>query len=388
MPHFLNEHDHPWLRVLLEEYERFVGRPGRELEARLREPLPCETPPRKRAQAVRVLMRLPRHRCKSIVAPRRARAIVFGEAARSPGPADAVIASVATSLGVSIADLEESLFSDLPGDELVAGPAEPLSPDQLALRANLAHAQALLLHAISVRIDADGNTRVLIRHAKWRGLICSVARGASPGEAVMELSGPFALFRHTRLYGRALGELVPLLAWCRRFHLRADCVFQSRRLMLSLVTGDPLFPAGEPRRYDSRIEERFAREFRRLAPEWDVLREPEPVAAGKTLIFPDFALQHRRDISRRWLLEIAGFWTPDYLARKLARYRDAHLSNLILCIDEDRNCAAADLPDRSLIVRFRRPRRRRPPSCVWSAIDGKTGSPASGSAREGCGVPR
>lgn len=35
-------------------------------------------------------------------------------------------------------------------------------------------------------------------------------------------------------------------------------------------------------------------------------------AAG-TLIFPDFELVHRRERERRWLLEIAGFWTPEYL---------------------------------------------------------------------------
>ncbi len=49
-----------------------------------------------------------------------------------------------------------------------------------------------------------------------------------------------------------------------------------------------------------------------------------------------------------------GFWTPDYVARKLALYRSARLSNLILCIDEGRNCAEADLPAGALVVRFRR----------------------------------
>jgi predicted nuclease of restriction endonuclease-like RecB superfamily len=49
-----------------------------------------------------------------------------------------------------------------------------------------------------------------------------------------------------------------------------------------------------------------------------------------------------------------GFWTADYVARKLALYRGAHLSNLILCIDEDRNCAEADLPPEALVVWFRR----------------------------------
>jgi len=58
------------------------------------------------------------------------------------------------------------------------------------------------------------------------------------------------------------------------------------------------------------VEERFAREFRRLAPVWDVTREPEPIAAGGTLIFPDFALRHRSDPAREWLLEIVGSGHP------------------------------------------------------------------------------
>jgi len=60
--------------------------------------------------------------------------------------------------------------------------------------------------------------------------------------------------------------------------------------------------------YDRKLEERFARDFRRVAPEWDVIREPEAVQAGGTLIFPDFALRHRAD-RRRWLVEIVCFWT-------------------------------------------------------------------------------
>jgi hypothetical protein len=135
-----------------------------------------------------------------------------------------------------------------------------------------------------------------------------------------------------------------MLAWCARFHLRAECLLQGRRLTLQLRTGDPVFPGSAPRPYDSAIEERFAREFRKLAPGWDIVREPEPINAAGTLIFPDFAIQCRGDPGRRWLLEIVGYWTPDYIARKLARYHSAQPLNLILCIDEQRNCASADLP--------------------------------------------
>ena len=354
VPRFLGEHDHPWLRSLLDERERFVGRLQRQLDARLREPLPREGLPGKKTLAIHVLGRLSPSQHDAVVPPRQARALVFGEAARTPGPARRVLARVADSLGVTTERLEASLFADLPGERLVAGLTLPLSPGELALRANLALAQALLARATAVTIEAEGNARALVRHAKLRGLICTVAGRAPGADASLDVSGPLALFHRTLLYGRALGHLVPLLAWCQRFRLRAACALEGRHLDLHLQTGDPIFPAAEPRQYDSRIEERFARDFQRLAPDWDVLREPEPLAAGSALVFPDFALQHRHVPSRRWLLEIVGFWTPEYLTRKLALYRAARVPNLILCIDEERACADGDLPAGARVVRFRR----------------------------------
>ncbi len=84
--------------------------------------------------------------------------------------------------------------------------------------------------------------------------------------------------------------------------------------------------------------------------------------------FPTSRCSRRLDASRRWFLEIAGFWTPNYVARKLARYREARLSNLILCIDDERNCTEGDLPAGALVLRFRR---RVDPAAVLQLIDGK-----------------
>ena len=73
---------------------------------------------------------------------------------------------------------------------------------------------------------------------------------------------------------------------------------------------------------DSEIESAFVTRFKRATTDWDLVREPEPVAAGATLVFPDFALVHRRT-ARRVLVEIVGFWTPEYLVEKLAALRRA-----------------------------------------------------------------
>ena len=353
VPHFLEAGDHPWLRALLEEYERFVGRPHRELAERLAE-APRSTPADKRRLAIHVLERGSSRRNGSTAVSRRVRAAVFEEAARSRAARAVVLASVAGKLGIRTTEVETALFGDLPSERLVTLPDPPWSPGELALRANLALVQGLMLRATSVTIEASGNARALVRHAKLRGLICTVAVRDRRDDALLELSGPFSLFRRTLLYGRALGDLVPLLAWCRRFRLSASCVLGARDVTLPLATGDPILPAREPRPYDSRIEERFASEFRRAARDWDVIREPEPVKAGTTLLFPDFALQDRIQPERRWLLEIVGFWTPEYLARKLALYRRAGLANLILCIDEARGCTEDDLPPEASVLRYRR----------------------------------
>jgi predicted nuclease of restriction endonuclease-like RecB superfamily len=174
-----------------------VGRPQRELEARLREPLPCESPPEKLRLAVQVLGRLrPRHR-KTAVPSRRACALVFGEAARTPAPSHTVLSTIAASLGVTPEDLRDSLFGDLPSERLVGSPGQSLSAVELALRCNLALVQALLFRATIVRVEVEGNTRALVRQAKWRGLICTSIERSGTADAALELSGPFALFRHT-----------------------------------------------------------------------------------------------------------------------------------------------------------------------------------------------
>ncbi|MBI4617206.1 MAG: DUF790 family protein [Planctomycetes bacterium] len=353
VPHYLGPEDEPWLRSLMDEVRRFEGRPGAELDERLASPLPHAAPDDRRRMAIRVLARFARGACRAAVQPRRARAFVFAERAVRAGAREDVLLAAARRLGVEPEAVEESLFADLPGERRVSALPNDLSTKELAARTNLLLVQSLLFRATSVRIEAEGNARPVVRHAKLRGLIVTVAEREDQGDAALEISGPFALFRRTLLYGRALAGLVPVLAWCDRFRLRARCVLGNREHVLHVQSGDPVFPAPEPIRYDSRLERRFAKDFLALAPDWDLVREPEAVRAGGALVFPDFALVHRRDPGRRRLLEIVGFWTPAYLAEKLARLREARIPNLILAVDEERNCAEEDFPPDARVVRFR-----------------------------------
>ena len=365
VPALLGEADHPWLRALIDERERFVGRPRRELAARLTEPLPVAAPPRRAAMAAHVLDGLAAAERRDSQLARRLRAELFAAAAAADRPRDEVVGEVARQFALTADAVERALFADLPGEQRLGPLRQPIAPAELAARTNLALVRALIARADRVLIDLEGHALRVIRRAKLRGLIVTVTRGAAGG-AELEVSGPVALFHHTRLYGRALGELLPLLAWCRRFALVASCTVPEGTFQLRLATGDPLFPADEPAPHDSQVEARFAAAMRRATDEWELVRDPQPFVAGDALVFPDYALVHRLAPARRWLIEIVGYWTPDYLARKLAAYRAAQLPNLVLCIDDQRRCADGDLPPGARVVWYRR---HVNPGAVLAAIE-------------------
>ena len=379
---YLGPEDEPWLRVLIAELERFSGRRRRELAERLAEPLPCEAPYFKRRAASRVLLRLWRGRRVSLadapgrLKPGELRARLFRSAA-GRHDAGGVLAEVATALASTPAALVGWLFADLPGERIVEAPQPPPSPREAALLTNLAIAQTVLMRASRVELRVEGGARPIIRLAKLRGLLCTLDDAPDGGPPVLDISGPFSLFRHTLVYGRALAELLPHLAWCARFQLGATSAIGGRFIRFDLASGDPIFPARGPRPFDSALEERFARDLAQLAPDWDVIREPEPVRAGASLIFPDFLLRHRLRPERRAFVEIVGFWTPAYLQSKFEKLRQATVPAFVLCIDEARACAPAGLPAGWPMVPFRR---RVDATAVLRAVERLTTSHSSRAA--------
>lgn len=360
VPRYLTSADHVWLRILVEEFRRFDGKKVEDLHERLREPLPCHAPEGKARLATHVLERLCGTRSAgSLVPPRVARRTVFAEAQRvrdrgGGWDREAVLAAAASDLETSPGSLERCLLADLPRERILDLPSTIPEPHQLALRANLALAQGFLQRSSRVSLVLEGNARAIVRQVKLRRLLCTIRLG-TVGRPMLEISGPYALFRRTLLYGRALASLVPVLRACGRFELSAEADLRGRLLRVALRSGDPIFPeAPLSRRYDSKLEERFALDFQRLATDYDLVREPEPVRSGDHLIFPDFAVYHRRNPARRMLIEIVGFWTPRYLRDKLARLRVAGCSDMILCIDDSLNCAEEALPDARHVIRFKR----------------------------------
>jgi hypothetical protein len=276
-----------------------------------------------------------------------------------------VIAATALRLGTSSEGIEEQLFSDLPAERRLILPKFMPDPHSLAMLTNMALAQGLLRLASEIDIDLYGGARAVVRQIHLKRLLCTVRRVA-PEKVHLHISGAFSLFHHTTMYGRALASILPMLAWCDRFDLLARCMLRGRIVGVCLRSGDPIPSGDPPRAFDSRLEERFARDFSKANLDWDLVREPEPIEAGEVLIFPDFALVHRRDTLKRFLLEIVGFWTPEYLREKLQRLHSVVSAPLVLCIDRGLKCSAGDLPVNARIVWFEK---RIDPSAVLAAIN-------------------
>jgi predicted nuclease of restriction endonuclease-like RecB superfamily len=90
--------------------------------------------------------------------------------------------------------------------------------------------------------------------------------------------------------------------------------------------------------YDSAWEHSLATDFRQhFGAErggWTISRETTPVMAGDELFLPDFTLRHAD--GREALVELIGFWTPEYLeakTRKIAAAGKAEsLGHLLLVV--------------------------------------------------------
>ncbi|HEX9653177.1 MAG TPA: DUF790 family protein, partial [bacterium] len=103
--------------------------------------------------------------------------------------------------------------------------------------------------------------------------------------------------------------------------------------------------------FDSSVEEAFFRGFQKRKTAWIIEREAEILDLGETVFIPDFKLSHPD--GREFLLEIVGFWTPEYLQKKMEKIRMANHPNLIVAVNHTLNCAKSDFSGTVLFFKTR-----------------------------------
>ena len=244
-------------------------------------------------------------------------------------------------------ELKEILYTDLPDETRYLIPDTPINLHNLIHQANLILVKSLLLRSIECNILLLGHARQVVRYAKLAGLICVIKKVENPKLArhfgsVLSVSGPLSILHLTTIYGRRFAALIPLLTSCLQFKLKAKILFNGNIRELVVTSEDPITCPHDVtcHSFDSKIEKMFFEQFSKHAQSinWLILREPEPIPSGDTIIFPDFVCVHRLNPEKKWYLEIVGFWTHEYLQSKIKHYQEANIKNLILCVSEKLRC--------------------------------------------------
>lgn len=244
--------------------------------------------------------------------------------------------------------IRAGLYADLPERQVLTG-FDNVTPTALLHRYNLAQAQGILYRASSVTITAyrndPGEYKLLFRYLKLFGLMTYIEGDADHG-FTLTIDGPTSLFRPSTRYGLALAKLLPALLHVSRWHLVATLILRTavthRRVLgrFSLTSGSGLvthYPPGKP--YDSMVEEAFAARWARAKTMWRLEREVDLIPIPGSVMVPDFRLVHPD--GRTFLLEIIGYWRPEYLRKKFSQVRRAGRDDLILVISERLNLERA-----------------------------------------------
>ncbi len=353
MPGYLTARDEPWVRVLLEEIDVRVGdtvsRLESEWESRI---LPrvrsLGARPRAAMAAYHVLRRRYASAVHAAAKPAEIRLAVFEEAARGL-PRDEAIARAVSRLGISEVELLDGMFADRAAERRLRAPECALSPKEVTEAHNLALVQGFLLRAEEISVDVREHVRSVVRYAKLRRLIVTCA--VTDKGSTLCLSGPLSLFHKTTRYGLAMAAFAPSVFVTPGFRLAARCELRGESLRLQVASGDPVGSTfALPRATDSQVERRLVRDVRKLRTSWEIRRETAAIVAGDRMFFPDFSLERGAD---RVLVEVIGFYMPEYLRAKLASLRAAGLTRIVVCIDADLACADGDVAAPE-VLRFRR----------------------------------
>ncbi|MFC7155560.1 DUF790 family protein [Halomarina halobia] len=348
-PLFADADDEPLARRVLGVYREHVGEPRATLEAALTD-LEREGEAFKLIRGfAKLLDREATFETRAAVDPERVRDAVFRRAEErgvvTSDERTAVLREVADRFGVAADEIEAALYADLDDRQVLATFEPRWSAAGLVEQYNLSLAQTALFDATEVRVRS-ADPKALVSAVKRLRLMYEIRKvpderarlDGHSGPPVREVivTGPDALFRRSRRYGTRFARLLRTVAKAPEWYLEAEIDDRGTERLLELDAGDVTVPNVEPLAepaFDSGVEADFAARFRSLDLDWDLVREPEPLESGAYVVIPDFAFDWRH-ASFRVFFEIMGFWTPEYVEKKLSRLADLEDVELLVAVDE------------------------------------------------------
>lgn len=259
------------------------------------------------------------------------------------------LAEIADEIGVSMDDIDRGLYCDLRERQVVRLLDSSITPVQLIERYNTALAQAMLYRATRMIVDVFDNYRTVFKYVKLARLMHSIT--PRDGGYRIEIDGPISLFSNVERYGIAMARLLPAVLKCARWRLAAKTNIGGAEKLFRLLPADGLTShyRDEPE-FDSSAEEAFYNKFKRNSKcKWLIEREGSVLDLKETVMIPDFKFTHQD--GRVVHLEIVGFWTPEYLSKKLDKLSRVREANVLVAAPETLNCSNDQFP--VPVIRFK-----------------------------------
>ena len=278
-------------------------------------------------------------------------------------------------------DTVTALYADYPEFHRLAAFPAGYSAGMLAEDYDLAQAQALLYDATRMEVLAGTDFKHIVRYAHLSRLLYRIERLAA-GRYRFVFDGPNSVLRRTHAYGVDFAKFLAALVQAKDWRMRGEIVLRKgwRPVSFTLDGSDGYVsrvPA--PRLFDSSIEAAMAKKFGQQRNGWRLRREAVVLDIGASVVVPDFVFSH--DDGTEVALEIVGYWTPEYIAAKLAKLGRVKGVHLIVAIRPGWALKAATLGHQVLVyktailLRDLMPRLeafRRPPPGILTGLAART----------------
>ena len=252
-----------------------------------------------------------------------------------------VKAKIAESLDRPWPEIEAALYADvLAYQPLLDFDGYP-NPEAFLSRYNVAQLQACLYRATRVTVWAREDFKIILRYVKLSRLLHEITR-LKDGSYRFVLTGPASHLKSTRRYGIRFARFLPALLSCRDWRMQADVATPwdvPAQLRISDRDGfTSHLPA--PADFDSQIEENFAKKFGDVQDGWHLIREGYVLHDRQRVFTPDFLFRH--EDGTEVLMEVVGFWTPEYLSHKREALAHFRPNPIILAIQQQHLKVDAD----------------------------------------------
>jgi predicted nuclease of restriction endonuclease-like RecB superfamily len=260
---------------------------------------------------------------------------------------DKLLEDFAAEIGLAGDILEQTMWLDEEDNRVLTRSVDG-PPGDLAGAYNLEILSTILCNSYGMSIGPvnDGFlVKFIFRSLKLQGLSFDPSMDEEGG-IVFRVDGPLALFGKSGKFGYRICLLLYRLRQLharRTFECPIEVEFRKSKRRVTLEADASRMPdlswpnLGDLRLqlFDSKIEAKIYSTFQTMdLGGWQVDREPRPVRAGESVFIPDFSLRRG---SAEILVEVVGFWMPEYQKRKkatLKKLEKGGIKDLLLVVDQ------------------------------------------------------